>query len=266
MPYREPQLLFQEIDLNCRLNIAICLAFGICSLVICPLPANAQGTIETFSMPSSLVTESIWNGDRHKNMIALTFDDGPKPEFCQPILDILDQYGAKATFFVVGKEARDNPDLLMRMENSGHEIGNHTFSHTSVKDRPVGDALSDIQKCSEVIYNITGRQPKYFRPPGGGFNQALSKGLTRMGLRPVFWSLNAGDFIDITSGDEVPDDFQKMADALSKKIIDNAQPGDVILLHNGSEQTVRALPVILKGLKAKGYSFVTISELIGENN
>ena len=266
MSYGQPQLLFQEIDLNCRLNIAICLVLGIWSFVICPLPATAQGTIETFSMPVSLESGSIWNGDRHRNVVALTFDDGPKPEFCQPILDILDKYGAKATFFVVGKEAQDNPDLIMRMENNGHEIGNHTYSHTSVKDSPVGDALSDIQKCSEVIYNITGKQPKYFRPPGGGFNQALSKGLKRMGLRTVYWSLNAGDFIDITSGDEVPDDFQKMADALSKKIIDNAQPGDVILLHNGSEQTVRALPVILKGLEAKGYSFVTISDLIGEYN
>ena len=82
----------------------------------------------------------------------------------------------------------------------------------------------------------------------------------------VYWSLNAGDFTEITPGFEVPDDFQIMADALSKKIIDMAQPGDVILLHNGSEQTVRALPVILKALKEKGYSFVTISDLIGENN
>ena len=92
-------------------------------------------------------------------MVALTFDDGPKPEFCQPIMDILDKYGAKATFFVVGKEAEDNPDLIMRMENSGDEIGNHSYSHTSVKDRPAGEALADIQKCSEVIYNITGEQP-----------------------------------------------------------------------------------------------------------
>jgi peptidoglycan/xylan/chitin deacetylase (PgdA/CDA1 family) len=208
--------------------------------------------------------KSVWNGNKARKVVALTFDDGPKPEFCQPILEILDRYGACATFFVVGREAQDNPDLIMRMEDSGHETGNHTYSHISIKDMSVGEALGDIQKCSEVIYSITGKQPKYFRPPGGGYNNGVSKGLKKMGLKTVYWSFNAVDYNDMTPGYEVPEDYQAVAKELSKRIVDKVSPGTIILLHNGSEQTVIALPFILGELKNKGYGFVTISDLIEE--
>ena len=208
---------------------------------------------------------SVWSGDHHRNVVALTFDDGPKPEYCQHILDILDSYEAKATFFVVGKEARDNPDLIMRMEDSGHEIGNHTYSHVPLNDLSVDEALSDIQKCNQVIYDIIGEQPKYFRPPGGECNKGISEGLKKMGLRTVYWSLNGGDYIEITPGYEVPEDYQAMARELSKRIVDKVTPGTIILFHNGSEQTVMALPFILVELKKKGYGFVTLSDLVEEN-
>jgi peptidoglycan/xylan/chitin deacetylase (PgdA/CDA1 family) len=208
--------------------------------------------------------KSVWNGSKNRNVVALTFDDGPKPEFCQYILDILDRHGAKATFFVVGKEAQDNPDLIMRMENGGYEIGNHSYSHIPIKDMPVGAALADIQKCSEVIYNITGKQPKYFRPPGGKYNSGISNGLRKMGLKTVYWSLNAVDYSGTTPGYEVPEDYRAMAKELSKRIVDKVSPGTIILLHNGSEQTVLALPFILDELENKGYGFVTISDLIEE--
>ncbi len=216
-------------------------------------------------MSGACEARSVWNGDRTRNVVALTFDDGPKPEFCAHILDILDRFGAKATFFVVGQEAEDSPDLIMRMEDSGHEIGNHTYSHMPLKDKPVGEALEDIQRCSEVIYNITGKQPKYFRPPGGEYNSGILNGLNKMGLTTVYWSLNAADYSDdMTPGYEVPDDYQAMAKALTKRIVDKVTPGTIILLHNGSEQTVLALPFILTELKKKGYGFVTISDILEE--
>ena len=127
-----------------------------------------------------------------------------------------------------------------------------------------GAALADIQKCSQVIYDITGVQPKYFRPPGGGFDGKLTKAVARMGLKPVYWTVNAGDYIETTPGYEVPEDFQAMAVELAKRVVDKATPGAIILFHNGSEQTVRALPLILQQLKAKGYDFVTLSDLTEE--
>lgn len=207
---------------------------------------------------------AVWNGDPNRKVVALTFDDGPKPEFCQPILDILDRYGAKATFFVVGSEAKDNPDLIMRMNESGHEIGNHTYSHVPLKGMPAGQALTDIQKCSQVIYDITGEQPKYFRPPGGEYNAGIARGLKMMGLTTVYWTLNADDYTDISPGYEVPEDYQAMSKALTKRVVDKVSSGAIILMHNGSEQTVRALPFILDELKSKGYAFVTISDLLKE--
>jgi len=207
---------------------------------------------------------SVWNGSKARSVIALTFDDGPKPEYCQILLDVLDRFGAKATFFVVGKEAEDNPDLIMRIDDLGHEIGNHTYSHIPVRDLSVGEALRDIQRCSEVIYDITGAPPKYFRPPGGSCNNGISRGLKKMGLKTVYWSLNAEDYIEMTPGYEVPEDYRIMAKELSRKVVEKVSSGAIILFHNGSEQTVLALPFILEELKKKGYGFVTLTDLLEE--
>lgn len=256
MPHGEQELFLQKTGKirsavkirTWSLVIGICLVVGIWSSVI-----------------SSCEAKSVWDGNKARNVVALTFDDGPKPEFCQPILDILDRYGAKATFFVVGREAQDSPDLIMRMADSGHEIGNHSYSHIPIKNMPVGEALGDIQRCSEVIYNITGKQPKYFRPPGGEYNSGIANGLKKMGLTTVYWSLNAVDYNDdMTPGYEVPEDYQATAKELSKRIVDNVSPGTIILMHNGSEQTVIALPFILSELKNRGYGFVTISDMLEE--
>jgi len=208
--------------------------------------------------------KSVWNGNHKRNTVALTFDDGPKPEYCQPILDTLDRFGAKATFFVVGNEAEKNPDLVMRMQDSGHEVGNHTYSHIPAKQMSVRRMLADIQRCSNIIRNITKTNPKYFRPPGGGINDGISKGLKKMGLRSIFWTYNPSDYTDVTPGYEVPEDVKAMAEQLSKKIVDKVKPGTIILLHSSSEQTVRALPYILKALKEKGYGIVTVTELLQE--
>lgn len=210
------------------------------------------------------MAQGIWNGSDKKNAIALTFDDGPKPEFVMPILAELDKYGAKATFFVVGEEAEKNPDLIMRMADSDHEIGNHTYSHIPAKEMKVKQVLGDIQRCNEVIFKITGTMPKYFRPPGGGINSGISAGLKKMKMEAVFWSMNANDYTEVTPGYEVPDDYQLMANDLAKKILDKAKPGTIILMHSSSEQTVRALPVILKGLREKGYGIVTVRNLLEE--
>jgi len=228
------------------LIIEICLVIGIWLLII---PCSAR---------------SVWNGNKARNVVALTFDDGPKPEYCQYILDDLDKFGAKATFFVVGEEAEKNPDLIMRMKDEDHEIGNHTYSHVPAKEMSVRRSLSDIERCNEVIYKITKERPKYFRPPGGNMNEGISKGLKKLKMKTVFWSLNAVDYTDVTPGYEVPEDVQAMAKELAAKIVDKVSSGNIILLHSSSEQTVRALPFILEKLKQKGYGFVTVKDLSEE--
>jgi peptidoglycan-N-acetylglucosamine deacetylase len=225
----------------------ICLIIGSCALII-----------------GSCDAKSLWNGDKSRNVVALTFDDGPKPEYVQPILEILDKYGAKATFFVVGQEAEQNPDLIMRMEDSGNVVGNHTYSHIPAKDTTTKRYLGDVERCEEVLYKITKHRPEYFRPPGGGINLSISAGLKKLGLKSVFWKINANDYTDVTPGYEVPEDVQAMAKVLAKDIVDKVTPGTIILLHSSSEQTVRALPFILYGLRNKGYAFVTIKDMVEE--
>jgi peptidoglycan/xylan/chitin deacetylase (PgdA/CDA1 family) len=258
MPHGEQELLLQEAKMtNSRLKAQSSRLMNVIILILFISFASCVLSLESFA-------RSVWNGDKTRNVVALTFDDGPKPEYCQPILDMLDKYGAKATFFVVGREAKDNPDLIKRMDDEGDEVANHTYSHTPAKEMTVGAALSDIQKCSQVVYDITGKAPKFFRPPGGGINSGISKGIKKMGMKTVFWSLNATDYTDVTPGYEVPEDVKAMAEELTKRVMDKVKPGTIILLHSSSEQTVRALPLILKALKEKGYGFVTMSELVEE--
>lgn len=242
-------LINSKVQISCQKYFILTFIF---IFIFCLLPFNP------------CYARSVWNGNKERNVIALTFDDGPKPEYCQPILDMLDKYGAKATFFIVGREARENPDIIKRMDDEGHEIGNHTFSHTPAKGMTVSGSLSDIQKCSEVVYNITGKAPKFYRPPGGGMNSGISKGIKKMGLKPVFWSLNPSDYTEVTPGYEVPEDVKLMAEELTKKVMDKVKPGTIILLHSSSEQTVRALPLLLKALREKGYGLVTVADLVEE--
>lgn len=210
------------------------------------------------------LAESVWNGTKNRNVIALTFDDGPKPEYVYPILDALDQYGAKATFFLVGQESEKNPDLVTRMHDSGHEVANHTYSHIPANKMTSKRALNDIERCNIVLKNITGERPIYFRPAGGVMNQTVAVGMKKLGMRAVFWSVNGEDYVKVSSEFEIPEDNQMMADELAKKVLDKVKPGTIILLHSSSEQTVRALPVILKGLSKKGYGMVTIRDLVEE--
>ena len=208
--------------------------------------------------------ESIWKGPADKRAVALTFDDGPKLEYCERLLDILDEYGVKATFFVVGRQAEIYPDLILRMHRSGHEVANHSYTQRSVKGIPKAEALSDIQRCSSIIYKITGVQPKYFRPPGGGYNDSLSFGIRKMGLQKVFWSLNPADYVKIDSVLENAEEYKIIAEELAEQVISKASNGDIILLHNGSEQTLIALPVIIEEVRKKGFGFVTLSQLLDE--
>lgn len=209
-------------------------------------------------------TESIWKGPENKNVVALTFDDGPKLEYCEELLDILDRSGVKATFFVVGSQAEIYPDLIMRMDESGHEICNHTYSHLPANKMSKSSALGDIQRCSAVIHKIIGRQPRYFRPSGGGYNEALSLGIRKLGMKKVFWSLNPSDYIKIDSVLENSEEYKSVAEELADLVINKSSNGDIILLHNGSRQTILALPVIIEGLRKRNFGFVTVSQIMDE--
>ena len=216
-----------------------------------------------FAVPASTSDRNIiWKGSSSVPYVALTFDDGPKPEFSEKILDILSKAGVKATFFVVGKEAKEYPDILMRMSQEGHEIGNHTFSHLRVSGLPPQKIAEELRLTNQVVYDITGSFPKFFRPPGGSNGPRVSVEVAKKNMRIVNWSVNAGDYVEDSDVFELDENFDESAKKLKEKILAEAHNGAIILFHNGSEQTIRALPQIIVELRNRGFGFATVSELL----
>lgn len=203
----------------------------------------------------------VWTGDKNKNYVALTFDDGPKPGQSDKILNILDQYAVKATFFVIGREAKSSPDLVNRIVDSGHDIGNHTYSHYRLDGLSKEQISAEIIATNKIVEQITKKNVKFFRPPGGRYNTQVIKELKDNNLILIGWSVNPGDYVQ---GSKYFSPSLKKDD-ITKKVLDETKNGDIILLHNGGEATIEALPEIIIGLRAKGFELVTISRLIDDN-
>lgn len=187
--------------------------------------------------------------------VALTFDDGPHGKYTGQILDILKKYNAKATFFVVGKNAKRYPELVKKEAQEGHEIGNHTFSHPSVKGILPQKIDEEIQSTQEIIFEITGQKPKVFRAPGGIYDGAVLDMAEKHGLKPVLWSWRQ----------DTKDWSKPSVDYIVNTVVNNLRDGDIILFHDfnvSPSPTPAALEIILPQLIEKGYSFVTVSELM----
>lgn len=199
--------------------------------------------------------EVVWKVDTDLKLIALTFDDGPNPVYTPQILDILKQYDAKATFFVLGKRVELYPKIVIREINEGHEIANHTFDHHYLKDISEKELQAEIQNTQEIIYDVTEQVPRVFRPPGGLYNQAMIELARDANLTVVMWSWY-----------QDTQDWRKPGvDRIVQTVMDNMHNGDIILFHDmegDCSQTVKALSILLPRLKQQGYQFVTVTDLI----
>ncbi|MGG1600604.1 MULTISPECIES: polysaccharide deacetylase family protein [Paenibacillus] len=209
----------------------------------------------TGAAPSN--SEVVWNVETDQKLIALTFDDGPNPVYTPQILDLLNQYGAKGTFFVIGKRVQMYPAIAIREVNEGHEIANHTFDHHYLKNFPPERLVEEIRQTQEVIFDITEQMPHVFRPPGGFYNDALLQSVKKDQLTVVMWSWY-----------QDTQDWKKPGvDKIVRQVLDNAHNGDIVLFHDlqgDCTQTVEALKQILPELTRRGYQFVTVSDLIAK--
>lgn len=196
----------------------------------------------------------FWAGDPDKPKAALTFDDGPDPRYTPKILEILDHYGVKATFFLVGGNAERNPDVVRQIVAKGHVIGNHTYSHKVIGKLTEEQKVREIERTSEVLGRITGKAPAFFRSPYGYFDTAYFVLADRMGMTQVMWSV-------------VPEDWTNPGAAvIARRVLDKSSNGSIILLHDAGgdrSQLVEALPAIIEGLRKKGLELVTVPELLG---
>ena len=201
---------------------------------------------------------TVNTGDR--KAIALTFDDGPWPDTTGEILDILKDNGAKATFFEIGNQIAENADVVKRIHKEGHQIATHTWDHAAGSGQGVNltymtadEQRQEVEKGYEAIKSVTGEEPEHIlRAPGGNYVGDIIPNLKDLVTAEIGWNVDTEDW------------RRPGADAIASAI-ESAQPGDVILMHDGGgdrSQTVEALRLALPTLKEKGYEFVTIDELM----
>lgn len=182
--------------------------------------------------------------------IALTFDDGPKPVFTEEILNVLKQHDAKATFFFTGKMAERFPELVQAVDRAGNEIGNHTYDHVNLTRLPSEALYTQLTNTKQIIRNLTGKPTRFFRPPGGDVTESIVAQAQNWGYQTAMWTINADDT-------RVED-----PEVIVRWVVNRAKDGAVILMHNGSQAGLDALPRILEILQAQGYRFVTLSEIL----
>ena len=179
--------------------------------------------------------------------IALTFDDGPSAVWTPALLDGLKERGVKATFFLIGENADKNPEIVKRMAEEGHLIGNHTYHHVEITRVPDETAQEEILMTNEVITGITGEEVSYMRPPFGVWQKNLER---KLDVMPVLWTI---DPLDWTTDNE---------DEIINKVVTQAGEDDIILLHDCYESSVNAALRIVDILQKEGFGFVTVDELI----
>ena len=205
--------------------------------------------------------ETIWSGKNLK-AVALTFDDGPHPEFTAKLLDILDRYHAKATFFVIGRHVKSFPDLVFRMQQAGHDVANHSYLHERMNRMKLSQAIEEIEKTNFEIKNVTGKEVHYFRAPGGRYSANVYQAALKTHMQVINWSVNAGDYQNelVYSGEKTP--FNQSAQEILKHLSRTIKGGDIVLMHNGAPQTLEALPQLIEMLQKKGLKLVTVSEIL----
>ena len=228
--------------------ICIVLFFRLLSLPVC-----AQENAEVWKMPDSVYSSHM----NDQNKIAITFDDGPHPVYTGVILDILKEYGVHATFFMIGENAEKYPELVKRIQQEGHEIGNHTYLHGNLKKFSAPAIMSEIQRAEDVLLEIGDQRPKLLRPPGGLYNEKVCEAATALDYDIILWTIDTKDWAHTPS------------DVIVKNVEDHIKCGDIILCHDfiggKPSPTPDALRKIIPELLCRGYAFVTVSELIHSN-
>ena len=185
-------------------------------------------------------------------IVALTFDDGPDDVNTPKILKILEENGVKATFFEMGSQVKKHPDLTRELVAAGMVVGNHSYSHPDLKRISTAAGEADIRRAQNAITSAAGSAPRYFRPPGGVMTTALMPVIAAMGLTKVMWTSDTYDWNDPPSI------------AIVHRALKRARDGGVILMHDGGgdrARTIAALPLVIRALKAEGYTMVTVDKL-----
>lgn len=191
-----------------------------------------------------LFPHALWRMDHHQKSVYLTFDDGPIPEATPFILDTLDRFNAKATFFMVGENAVKYPHLLEEVRRRGHQVGNHTYNHLSGMRHFTWTYLANIKKADEILHT------RLFRPPHGWIRTVQYRVLRHVGIKVVMWDVVTRDYSRLLTADDVLNNVKRYT-----------RPGSIITFHDSLksiDKLKHALPESLAWLQKQGYEFRTI--------
>ncbi len=208
-----------------------------------------------FSLRSVAETNVYRKKDSVGKKIALTFDDGPHPRLTPKILGILEKYGVRATFFVIGQNAQNYPDAMRLLVSSGCEVGYHTFTHKNMRLMSEEDITLELERSRTLLEHDFGTRAEVLRPPQGQYSESLSQVASRYGYDIILWSIDTRDWAHTP------------AEQIAHNIISCASEGDIILMHDyvsGYSPTCDALEIFIPEMQRRGYEFVTVSELIKE--
>ena len=216
--------------------------------------ASAMPAAVTECAPRDEIVYHSRHNDRME--IALSFDDGPHPRLTPIILDILEEYGIKATFFMVGENVEYYPEAARAVTEAGHEIANHTFSHRKFGRMSEEEMRREILSCQDALEAMDETAPRFIRPPEGEMSPVMRRVAGTLDFRIILWDVDTRDWAH-TPPEEI-----------SKHIVDTVQAGDIILMHDfigHDSPTPEALRLVIPELLARGYRFVTVGDLVSGN-
>ena len=227
-----------------RVILLFDLTAGLLFFVLCGLRSSTvaadSGMIRTLEERSGMEAQDV-------RKIAITFDDGPHPSYTAQLLDGLKQRGIHATFFVTGEHAELHPDIIKRMADEGHLIGNHTYSHIQLTRKNREKFREELIKTNEILKEITGEEVQYVRPPYGSWDKSFEKELN---MFPVLWTVDPLDWSSRNVG------------RITEKIVSKTGENDIILMHDYYDTSVTAALQAIDELMEEGYTFVTVEEIL----
>lgn len=232
------------------------------SILLCAIIGITAGVIGVNTATQAVTTAStdriipIYCVDRTKKVCSISFDAAWGNEQTETLLDILDEYKIKTTFFLVGSWVEKYPESVKEIAKRGHDVGNHSNKHDHLSQMPDSAIVEDIQSCNKKVKKLTGKCPTLFRPPYGDYNNSVVSSVMGLDMYCVQWNIDSLDWKDPS------------VDQIVQNCVNKLVPGSIILLHNGATNTPEALPKIIEAIQSQGYEIVPISKILlkGEYN
>ncbi len=227
------------------ISIGFCLLIGAATAAIAI--TSTVRAVQTASTPREI---PIYYVETDKKQVAISFDAAWGNEQTDTLLEILDKYKVKTTFFLVGDWVDKYPESVKKIADKGHDIGNHSNTHPHMTQMATSEMAGEIQACNEKVKKITGKTPTLFRAPYGDYNNDVVKSVNGCNMYCVQWDVDSLDWKDPTP------------EQITQNILKKLKNGSIVLLHNGAKNTPEALPMVIEAIQDKGYEIVPISQIL----